>query len=135
MPTTIDTYNALKLEPAEYPQDARIDAAQLGASLTLAKGTVLGKRTADDRLYAYDKDNTDGTETAVAILVYDTATDAGGKHYLGTSAVASAMNLPHGDASIYVAGVFDPDELTGYDADAATDLHARVLPSGFIRIP
>lgn len=135
MPTTLNTYLVDKLEPAEYPHDARIDAAQLAPSLTLASGTVLGKITATGKLAAYNNVLTNGTETAVAILVYDTATDASGNHYLGNTATPGRDNLPHKDTSIYIAGVFRTTDLTGYDAAAATDFHARVLPSAFIRIP
>lgn len=135
MPTTLSTLNASKLEPAEFPQDARIDAAQLGPSLTLAAGTVLGKKTSNNKLYAYLDSATDGTQTAVAILVYAVVTDASGNHFLGTNATASEWNLPHKDTSIYVAGTFRTTDLAGYDAAAGTDFHARVLPSAFIRIP
>jgi hypothetical protein len=135
MPVTLETYNAAKLEPAEYPQDARIDAAQLAPSTTYARGTVLGKVTATNKLAAYNNALATGVETAVAILVYDVVTDADGNHYLGTNAVASSTNLPHKDASVYVAGVFDEDDLTGWDANALADFQARRLPSGFIRIP
>lgn len=135
MPVTLQTYNAAKCEPAEYPHDARIDAAMLGPSLTLAAGTVLAKKTSDNKLYAYSTSLTDGRGVAVAILVYATATDSDGNHYLGASATPSESNLPHRDCSIYVAGVFRTTDLTGWDSDAATDLHARTLPSGFVRIP
>jgi hypothetical protein len=135
MPVTLETYNPAKLEPAEYPQDARIDAMQLAPSTTYARGTVLGKITATNKGAAYDNSLTNGVGTAVAILVYDVITDADGNHYLGTNAVASSVNLPHKDASVYVAGVFDTDDLTGWDSNAATDLHARTLPSGYVRIP
>lgn len=135
MPVTLETYNAAKLEPAEYPHDARIDAAQFGPSLTIAKGTVLGKKTADSKLYAYNDALSDGTEVAVAISVYDVKTDASGNHYLGTDAVPSGFNLPHKDASIYIAGVFRTADLTGWNAAALADFKARTLPSGFIRIP
>lgn len=135
MPTTLETFNPAKLEPVTFPEDARIDAAMLGASLTLAKGTLLGKRTSDSKLYAYDDTKTDGTQTAVAILVHDVKTDASGNHYLGTNAVASTTNLPHRDTSVYVAGCFDTTELTGYDAAAKADFGARLLPSGWLRIP
>jgi hypothetical protein len=135
MPTQLETWNVSKLEPASFPEDARIDAARLGVSLTLARGTVLGKKTADSKLYAYDTEAIDGTETPVAILVYDTVTDAAGKHYVGTSAVASSLNLPHNDAQVYVAGVFNEADLTGWDAGAAAALFARQLPSGAWRIP
>jgi hypothetical protein len=133
MPVTLDTYLPSKLEPAEFPEDARIDAARLGASLTLAKGTLLGKRTSDNKHYAYDDTKTDGTERAVGILVYDTITDASGNHYTGTSATASAINLPHADCSVYVAGTFDTTELTGYNAAALADFQGYLLPSGYIR--
>ena len=135
MPVTLESWNPAKLEPKSFPQDARIDAAMLGPSLTLAKGTVLGKKTADDKLYAYATGAADGTETAVAILVHDVKTDANGKHYLGTDAVASSINVPKDTIAVYVAGVFDTDELTGYDAAALADMNGRLLPSGFIRIP
>jgi len=135
MPVTLETLSPIKLEPAVYPQDARIDAAILGVSLTLGKGTVLGKRTSDNKLYAYDDTKTDGTNVACGILVYDTKTDASGNHYLGTDAVASTTNLPHRDCSVYVAGCFDTTELTGYDAAALADFHGRLMPSGYLRIP
>lgn len=135
MPVTLETFNPAKLEPVEYPQDARIDAVQLGVSLTLVKGTILGKRTSNNLHYAYDDTKTDGTQTATCILMHDVVTDASGNHYLGTNAVASSVNLPHKDTSVYVAGVFDTDELTGYDANAKTDLGGRFLPSGWLRIP
>lgn len=135
MPTTLNSWNADKLEPAMYPQDARTIAAKLGASLELDKGTVLGKRTSDGLLYPYDDGNTDGTETAVAILVYDVATDASGNHYLGDSAVPNPSNLPLADVPVYIAGYFDPDDLTGGDSNGYTDLGAKTLPNGLIRIP
>jgi hypothetical protein len=133
--TTISTTSAAKLEPAEYPQDARIDAAQLAPSLDLAAGTLLGKITATNKLAAYNDSLTNGVETAVAILVYDTSTDASGNHYLGDSDVPSEVNLPHKDCSIYVAGVFRTTDLTGYNAAALADFQGRLLPSGFLRIP
>ncbi len=135
MPVTLSTFNATKLEPAEFPQDARIDAAQLGASLTLAAGTVLGKVTATNKLAAYNDTLTNGTQVAVGILVYATCTDASGNHYLGATATASEANLPHKDASVYIAGTFRTTDLTGYDAAALADLQGKALPSGFIRIP
>lgn len=135
MPVTLDTYSNAKLNPAEYPQDARIDAARLTASVTLAAGTVLGKITATNRLAAYAPGASNGTEVAVAILVYATATDASGNHYGGGSASPSALNMPHQDCSIYIAGVFDTTQLTGWDAAAAVDFGARTLPSGYVRIP
>lgn len=133
MPTQLESYNDDKLEPVMAPELAKIDAATLGPSLTLAKGTVLGRKTVDGLLYAYVGANVDGTGTAVAILIHDVATDAGGKHYFSDSAVASRMNLPKENTAVYYAGVFDTVDLTGYDAAALVDLNGRVLHNGYIK--
>jgi hypothetical protein len=135
MPTTLSTFNPTKLEPIEFPEDARIEAVVMGASLTVARGTVLGKVTATNKHAAYNDALTNGVEVATCIAVYDFVTDASGNVYLGTSAVASEMNLPHATAPVYVAGVFNSSELTGWNAAAAVDFHARLLPSGYYRIP
>lgn len=237
MPTQLESYNAAALEPALYPERARIDAARLGPSLTLSKGTVLGKKTSDKKLYAYAQVNdvqtvaiagtlsagtgrigliksdgsyvkttslaynastsaiatainavlgasavavggtdmsaftitfsgtgyagilqplvtletngitgattasvahsavTTGIEVPVAILKHDVATDANGKHYLGTSAVANGLNLAHADTTIYTGGVFDPADLTGWDNYCLTAFGARILNSSYILIP
>lgn len=135
MPTQLNSWNADKLEPAIYPELARTIAAQFPASTTIAKGTVLGKVTASGKLAAYNDSNTDGTETAVAISVYDVITDSAGKHYLGDSAVANPSNLPLDTVPVYIGGIFDPADLTGENANGLTDLNARTLPNGFISIP
>lgn len=135
MPVTLDTFAYSGLQPVINPQDARKEAIQLGVSLTLAKGTLLGKRTSNGLHYAYNDALTDGTQTAVGILEFDVVTDADGNHYLGTNAVASQFNMPHRDASMFTCGTFDPTELTGWDAAAATDLKARTLSNGYYLIP
>ena len=135
MPVQIETWNAAKLEPVSFPEDARLDSVCLAPSLSLTKGTLLGKITSTGRLAAYNDALATGVEVAVAILQHDVSTDASGNHYLGTSAVASSMNLPQASTPAYVAGVFDITELTGWNAAAAADLHARILPSGHYRIP
>jgi len=71
----------------------------------LAKGTVLGKITASGKFKAYNKDATDGSQTAVCILDNDadtTGSDIG--------------------ASAWIAGIFDSSKLTGLDAGAKTAL-------------
>lgn len=135
MPTQIESWNPTSLEPIEFPQDARTEAVVMGVSLTIARGTVLAKRTSDNKHYAYNDALTNGTEVAKCIAKFDFVTDASGNVYLGTSATPSALNLPHSTAVVYVAGVFNSSELTGWDAAAAVDFHARLLPSGYYRIP
>jgi hypothetical protein len=134
-PILLEEYTNLRLDPKQFPQDARVDCGRFGNSLTIARGTVLGKRTSDGKLYAYSNSQTDGTETAVAISMYDIVTDASGNVYLGTSAVPSHSNLPFMGSTIYIAGTFATTDLTGWDSNALADLGARTLPNGLVRIP
>ncbi|HEU4752570.1 MAG TPA: head decoration protein [Armatimonadota bacterium] len=125
MPTTaITTWTNLKLEPAIHPEDVRTIAVKLGASLSLARGTVLAQKTADSKWYAYNNANADGTETARAILPYDVQTDASGN--VTYSSTASQAGGEHGqkDTSVpvYVKGTFKTADLTGLDAAGVTDL-------------
>lgn len=135
MPVTLNTTSLDQLEPKSFPSHAQEDAVNLGASLTLAKGTVLGKKTSDGLHYAYNDALTNGTNVATCILKQATKTDSSGNAFFGDSTVASPTNLPHKDVPVYVAGVFDTDDLTGYDANAKTDLGGRILPSGWLCIP
>jgi hypothetical protein len=133
MPTTLNTYSFDKLEPKESPELAIVDAVKLGASLTLAKGTVLGKRTSNNTHYAYNDALTDGTNVATCILMQATKTDASGNCYFGDSATAAVDNLPHAEAPVYTGGIFDTDDLTGYDAAAKTDLGGHFTPAGWLK--
>lgn len=135
MPTLISTTTPDPLLPAIYPELAKTEAGKFGASLTLAKGTVLGKKTSDSKLYAYNDANSDGTETAVGINEYPIKTDASGNVFLSDSIVASETNRSTPDSTYFFSGIFKPADLTGEDAAALVDLHARTLPSGNIYIP
>lgn len=136
MPTLIDTFAPANiLQPVKWPADARQDAAGFKPSVTIAKGTVLGKVTATGKLAAYASGNSDGTQTAVAIAMYSFITDANGKAYLGDVAVAGHQNVPLNELPIWVAGTFDTSELTGYDATAKTGLGGRITHDGYLRIP
>lgn len=53
MVTTIETFGMNPLTPAMFPDQARSFAGSFGASLTLAKGTVVAKKTSDSKIYAY----------------------------------------------------------------------------------
>lgn len=48
------------------------EAATIAAGQNLQLGAVLGRKTADGKLYALDPAATDGTETAVGVLATDT---------------------------------------------------------------
>lgn len=55
MPITASTTLSNPLQPSGYAGDAREEAVKLGASLTLAKGTVMAKKTSDGLFYPYDE--------------------------------------------------------------------------------
>lgn len=64
----------------------------IGKSKNLAKGAVLGKKTADGKYYPYKSAATDGTQNVDAILGIDTnALDADEKAFVY---VAGVFNLP-----------------------------------------
>lgn len=133
MPTTaFDTYSIQKLEPVFRGDLAVEDVQTFAPSLTIARGTVLGRITASGRLAAYNNANSNGTETAVAIAMYDLTTDASGNV---TLAHEKATSQPAGP--VYIGGYFLTTELTGLDAAGVTDLGRIVrgtLASGVIKI-
>lgn len=86
----------------------------VAAAQDLAKGTVLGKKTADGKFYPYDDTKTDGTQTAVGVLAE------------AVDSTTSGQNRDV-DAPMYYTGSFKKASLTGWDAAAATDLGAREI--------
>lgn len=122
----IHTFAGEKLEPAMNPDLARTISVKLIASVTLAAGTVLGRVTASNLWKAYADGNSDGSQTARAILVYPVATDADGKHYIGAAATSE-----HGqyETSVpaYICGDFYDADLTGLDANGLADMYGRII--------
>ena len=55
----------------EAPQFYSRSAITIAAGQNLAMGTVLGRKTADDKHQAFDPTATDGTETPVGVLLGD----------------------------------------------------------------
>ena len=55
----------------EAPQFYSRSAITIAAGQNLPMGTVLGRRTADDKHQAFDPTATDGTETPVGVLLGD----------------------------------------------------------------
>lgn len=127
MPTLISTLTPVKLEPYMAPETARTLACQVTASLTLARGTVVGQVTATGKIKAYASGNVDGSEIPKGFLVYDIVTDASGNVVYG--ATGATLDLTRGQeitAPIYWQGTFLQSELTGLDANAITVLKGRV---------
>lgn len=123
----VRTFTNQKLDPIIWPDEARTLAARFGNSLTLAKGTVLGIKTADKKCYAYNDALADGTEVAKLILAYDIKTDANGK-----VSVISGSDVPMWSetdlaAPVYGKGAFRRGDLIGLDANAIIDLGGRFV--------
>lgn len=90
----------------------------LASGQNLVKGTVLGIVSATGLLKAYDNDASDGTQTAVGILLQDVNT--------GSTGLNEAFPAP-----VCVGfGAFKTDELTGMDANGLADLGGREVTMG-----
>ncbi|MCD9188245.1 MAG: head decoration protein [Pyrinomonadaceae bacterium] len=125
-------FTGQKLQPYARPCEAVTESVPFGNSLTIAKGTILGIKTADGKFYAYADANSDGTQTAKAIAMYDFTTDSSGK-----VTIANETNVTYDTAPVYVAGTFRTNELTGLDAAGVTDLGrllSGTVADGVLRI-
>jgi hypothetical protein len=124
MPTSAqDTFGAQKLEPAFRADLAVVIGVPMGNSLTIAKGTVLGKVTSGGKYKAYADANSDGSEVARVIAQYDFTTDASGFVTITNERGASTSKL----APVYCEGYFRSEDLTGLDANGAADLGAILV--------
>lgn len=72
MPFITQNRNLGDLLKYEAPNLYSREAATVAAGQNLQLGTVLGKKTADGKHYALAPAATDGTETAVGVLLTDT---------------------------------------------------------------
>jgi hypothetical protein len=72
MPSITQSKNLGDLLKYEAPNLYSREVATVAAGQNLQLGTVLGRKTADGKLYALAPAATDGTETAVGVLATDT---------------------------------------------------------------
>jgi hypothetical protein len=147
MPLT-QIYNfdlTLQLDPAQYPEDARIDAVQWAANLTVNKGDPIAILTSGNKASPYTGTNgTGGAGVFKGLSKFTLTTDAAGLVYLGsstgagTNAVASLLIGPSLTAPIYTAGTFDTRDFTTNLttlADLRTGMPmARITENGFVKI-
>lgn len=90
----------------------RLAPVAFGASLTLAKGQALGRKTTDGKAYPLNLAATDGTQTFCGFNQYACLTDANGVVYLGgATAGTNFFTPPYNAGAMYVSGIFDPNEL------------------------
>jgi hypothetical protein len=93
-------YTGVKLEPFMDPQGAVSESVPFGVSLTVARGTIVAVKTADKKWYAYVDANSDGTEVARGIAMYDFTTDGS-----GNVTIANDQTVSYNTAPIYLAGM------------------------------
>lgn len=122
--TTIMDFSSLKLVPFLNPEDARLLAVKLTASVELAAGTVLGEVTATGAYDAYGDAGAGGLDVARLILAVDVVVDGSGLvTYTDTSGQAGGeFGQKHASAPAYYKGVFSCADLTGLTAAAVADL-------------
>jgi hypothetical protein len=83
----------------------------------LTKGTALGIVTSTGKYVAYASTNSDGSQTCVGIL--DRDVDASDKDH---------------PITLFVMGFFYNALLTGVDSTAITNLGAKLLPGGILKV-
>ena len=120
MPSTAqNTYSNNYLVPMYEPERALVQHVNLPASVTYAKGTVLGEVTATPGLFkAYASGSSDGSEVPKAILQYDCATDSSSNITIGAAAGGAAFGVTSKSAPAYFAGLFKTAELVQSGAGA-----------------
>jgi hypothetical protein len=141
MPTAPTTrFTNLKLEPLYNPTQAAQFNVALPPSVSYLHGTVLGEIAAEPGTFtAYASANTDGSQLARVVLVYDVSTDANGNvTFTNTEGqVGDEFGGVERAAPVYFAGTFATQDLVGLDADAAGSLGRLVqgtVTSGVLRM-
>lgn len=104
------------LQPVFPSPPPRLAPCAFGASLTIAKGQAVGRKTSDSKMYPLNPDASDGTQTFAGFSQYPLVTDASGVVYgvygSGAAAGANYFALPNSYSAIYTAGMFDPADLS-----------------------
>lgn len=125
MPTATNlTYAGAKLEPAFAPDLARTDAFKV-ASGAYDKGTICGVVSATGAAKAYANGNSDGSERAQIIAMYDMYSDGTNVSLTSDSALLTGETAT--DAPFYILGFFECSELVGLDANGIADMGARLI--------
>lgn len=124
MPTTVNTFTGGKLEPAYAPEMAKTDVFKV-AEGSYDAGTVCGIVSSTGAAKAYADGNNDGSQTAKIIAQYDMYSDGTNVSLTSDSALLPGETAT--GAPFYIAGFFECAELTGLDANAITDMGARLL--------
>jgi hypothetical protein len=118
--TAQQTFTNQKLEPY-YLQPAPVEmAVKLPASVTYARGTLLGELTATPGTFAaYASGNSDGSQFIKAILAFDTTTDGSGNATISGPTVTGILPVAQ-SVPAYFRGVFRCEDLVQSGAGAIT---------------
>jgi len=109
---TLETWDpSQEIQPFQRPEDARQDAGVFGPSQTILFGTVLGRKTSDNKLYPWVHGNSDGTQTPVAVNKRSLMTDANGQVFYQGSTTPSRVNSPWTTSVIYKSGIFAVNDI------------------------
>lgn len=121
----INTFSASRLDPYINPEEAlaSIVHVNFAPSLTLAKGTILGKLTATGKYAAYDNGAATGVETALPLITqYAVTTDGSGNVTNFDSWGGTESSAP-----CYTRGDFRSEDLANLDAAALVDIKGTVV--------
>lgn len=124
--SALNTYVLNRIDPAIDCKFAEI-AVPFAPSQTIAAGTAVGMITASKLYKTYNNANSDGSETAVAILRYSIVVDASGNITLHGEMGETAKT-----ADVIISGMVKESETTGLDANAKADLMGRTVDGIFI---
>lgn len=114
-----NTYSNNYLVPMYDADEALCQPVNLPASVTYAKGTVLGEVTATPGLFkAYASGSSDGSQVPKAILQYDCATDSSSNITIGAAAGGAAFGVTAKSVPAYFSGYFKTAELVQSGAGA-----------------
>lgn len=102
------------LQPAQPSPLNRTAPVKFGASLTIAAGQAVGRKTSDSAMYPLNPIATDGTQIFAGFNHMALATDASNKVYYtfgGTSGAPSVFSPAGMMSDIYTGGIFHPDDI------------------------
>lgn len=102
------------LQPVLPSALTRTSPVGVGASLTIAKGQAMARKTSDAKFYALNLAATDGTQIFAGFSQYPFSSDANGLVYLitnGAAGVGTWLAPPSTSATIFTGGIFDPTDL------------------------
>jgi hypothetical protein len=131
----IVTYSNQRLLPAKNNPEPAEDAYPMAASINVVRGTVLGQITSSKKYALYASGNSDGSQVAKCIAMYDFVTDASGNVSLtSTSGQTGGNEFGKTDLSapVWISGCFNTDELNiggtpGITSAVLTDLAGHLL--------